>query len=129
MLISIEHLKHHDDDRMEHLIRIGIESDFYELPRLLMVSDGGIDLPMHIRNLLIFKSFDLTKGDLDGSDIAQRPIYDATPWIETQFLAAETEILLAELRSHVTPGLTINWAHCSAFLKIPYPFERGTSHD
>jgi hypothetical protein len=67
--------------------------------------------------------------ELDGTVIAQWPLYDATKWIETQFLAAEAEILLTELRRHVTPGLEINWDNCSAFLTLPYPTSKGPRHE
>ncbi|HEX8339991.1 MAG TPA: hypothetical protein VF624_03695 [Tepidisphaeraceae bacterium] len=141
-LIVLEHLAHHDDDRMEHLLRVGvvgtpeppltaeIESDFYEWPRVKrIVASGGIALPPRLMNLFLFKCFGALWPDLDGTDIVQWPLYDATQWIQTQFLSEEANVLMTELRRHLTPGLTIDWNQCSAFLRLPCPFPNGPTHD
>ena len=142
LLIVLEHLAHHDDDRMEHLLRVGvvgmpeppltaeIESDVYEWPRVKrIVAFGGVELPLRLMNLFLFKCFGALWPDLDGTDIAQWPLYDATHWIQTQFLGEEADILLTELRRHVTPGLSIHWNHCSAFPNLRYPFPNGPTHE
>lgn len=133
MLTVIEHLKHHDDDRMEHLIRIGvigvrepltvgIESDFYEWPRIKEIqTDGGINLPARLLNLFIFKCFDQLWPALDGLDIAEWVLPDATPWVKSQFPADEAEILLTELRRHVTPGLVGDPARCTSMIPVILP--------
>jgi hypothetical protein len=122
--VTIELAAHDDDDRLEHEIRLGvvgvpepltvrIESNFYVWPRIKQYcSCGGINLPQRLLDLLIFKWFEILSSELGewGTDIVEWTVPDATRWIEVEFLTREAEIILAELRRHVTPGLEVDGA-------------------
>jgi hypothetical protein len=112
---------------MNQPLAVEIESDFYEWPRIKeLCTNGGIKLPSRIRNLFIFLCFEAMHPLLDGTDIAERTIPDATRWIEVQFLTAEAEVLLTELRRHVTPGLVAVPGECTAFARVRWPLkDRG----
>lgn len=140
LLMAIEQIIHHADDRLEHLLRVGvvgmkvpltveIESDFYESPRVKEDSAyGGIDLPAGVEERFLLACFEALIPSLDGTNIAEWPLYDATDWIEKRFSEADAQVLLTELRRHVTPGLKINWRNCSAFLAFNLRSERRESH-
>ncbi len=118
--IKIEELAHHDDDRLEHELRVGvvgvdqpltvtIESDFYELPRIVdYQSLGGIDLPNRLGDALVFACFESVRFQMSDTPFGELTLPDATRWVEIQFVTADAEIVLAELRRHVTPGLYVD---------------------
>lgn len=116
LLLAIEFLQHHDDDRIVHLVRSGvvgmaepltveIESEFYQWPHILNLwTDGDFALPPRLRDLFIIKCYQVLLPTLEFSDIGEIYIPDATAWVEIHFLTSEAEILLQELRRHVPPG-------------------------
>src|SRR5438132_3849590 len=108
--MKIERLAHHDDDRLEHEVRIGvvgveepltvvIESDFYAWPRIMDYQTyGGIDLPLKLLNYFVFRCYELLLTTMGDTEIGEETMPDATRWIEVQFLTFEAETILAELR-------------------------------
>lgn len=130
ILLAIEFLQHGENDVMKHQLRVGvvgvaepmtadIESDFYEWARIEHDYAGdGMDLPIHLRHLLLFKCFNLLTAIQGDHDIAHYLIPDATRWFQTQFLATEAEVLINECRRHVTAGLSIDPSFCSPWRTV-----------
>jgi len=139
LLMAIEFLKHHDDDRIVHLVRVGvvgmdepltveIESEFYQWPHILTLwTDGGFDLPQRLQDLFIITCYKALLPTLEFSDIGQIYTPDATVWIQTHFLTQEVEILLEELRRHVPPDWVDDGARYSAFQHLSLPLPEGTN--
>jgi hypothetical protein len=136
----VEHLKHYDDDRMVHHLRVGVvgmphplaadvESDFYQHPRVKELwRDGGINLPEPLREQFITACFDRLWPTLDGNDIGEVLLPDATSWIGAVFSTADTAVVLSELRRHVVPGLLAEIGRCTSFVPVTLP-KKGEPRD
>lgn len=116
LLMSLELLKHHDDDRMQHQLRVGvvgverpitadIESDFYKNPRVTDSWGAALDVSASLEDAFVVACFDMLHPTMDGPAIGEIYLPDATDWIERVFPAADAQVLLAALSRQVTPGL------------------------
>ncbi len=123
--IMIERIKHHDDDRLEHelkislagltkpLIHVDISALFDELPHIkewFGNSENMLDLPMHLRDLFIIRCYELIASYMldEGGVTAWWQMDDCRRWLDVQFLNEEVDALLSTLQPHVVPGVVVS---------------------
>lgn len=140
LLMVLELLKHHDDDRMEHQLRVGvvgvkepitaeIESDFFANPRVTDISGHGLDVPGQLENDFVLKCFGLLWPDPwgCGTEVRELFLHDASSWIKAQFLTADAEVLETELRRQVTPDLVKGGNRYTSMVPVRLAAEGGRS--
>jgi hypothetical protein len=137
LLLAVEHVAHHDDDRQEYLLRIGvigadypltadIESQSFGPARVANIeSHAGIDLTQDLEEAFILKCFDLVSPSLEDTDIGHLPIANATDWINASFPLNEAKLILAELKKQVKLDLDFDPMRASAFMPMGAPERRG----
>ena len=127
-------MKHHNDDRMEHQLRVGvvgakepltakIESNFYRNPRVQNSWGGGLNLPGPLENAFLLKCFGHLAVNPVDAHIREVFTPDATHWINTSFDPADAHALLMELRRHVTPGLVREGDRYTSMIPIHPPIK------
>jgi hypothetical protein len=137
LLIALEFLKQSDDDRLEYLLRVGVVGAEYamtaditvspaDLPGVTNVeSTGGIHLPDDLETDFLLKCFTPILPSIEDSDIAHRPLTDATSWISAAFSPHAAEAISQELRKQVPDDLDFDPALASAFVPVGSRQKRG----
>lgn len=137
LLTSIEQTKHHDDDRREYLLQLGVigsdqrlaavvEVDADDVPQIVHVADdGGLAIPKRVRDKLIHHFFELYRYELSDGNVFDEGLPDITRLIEDLFLPQEAIVLLNELRRQVKPNLNVDARDCTTMIPLSNPARMG----
>ena len=140
LLTSIERTKHHDDDRREYLLQLGvigsnqrlaavIEVSADDVPQILHVGDnGGFAIPTRVRDKLIHHFFELYRFSLEDTTVFDEGLADVTRLIEDLFLPQEAIVLLNEFRKQLDPNLTVDARDCTTMVPLSNPARMGWHH-